>query len=352
MIFRLLLLSIIICPNVYSQTVDDIIKSHIKALGGYEKLRSAVTMERKGVITYIQENYEFPVTIISKQPDMLRIESEMLLEGKNLNMTAGYDGKNYWEMMRTDEGNYMEKKDNSGAEFIFQAKNIFSPLLDYKEKGYIAELIGKKNIEGKEHYILKISTGNSGIYNLYINAESYLIMRNRKTEIQDKKELVNELIIGGYKKIDGICIPHYLENRVNGQTFMITNVKEVKTNIKVNNDIFVTPDKDIKKIDFAAEAEKAAGQVINSTVEAVKIGITIYTAQKAIKDSVINSYPDKLDNAPAGSRASGSNKFFYFVLEGGITESWKKGSSVNEYVAPNGDIFRYDPGKGTFKRIK
>ncbi|MBN2494352.1 MAG: hypothetical protein JXR96_07180 [Deltaproteobacteria bacterium] len=56
-------------------------------------------------------------------------------------------------------------------------------------------------------------------------------------------------------------------------------------------------------------------------------------------------YPERLDDEPAGTRASRAHPLFIRVVEGGVAEGWAK-TGENTYTGPSGLGYLYVPAEG------
>ena len=51
--------------------------------------------------------------------------------------------------------------------------------MDYKAKGHTVELVGKEKVEGTDAYKLKVTLKNGDVRYIYLDAETYLEIRDR-----------------------------------------------------------------------------------------------------------------------------------------------------------------------------
>ncbi len=146
-IFTLLIIFSFYAVSAWSQSVDDIIKKHIEALGGLEKIEAIKTLKITGTATRGGGNFSFEsdFTRYVKQPNMVRNETEMR---GNLIVQA-YDGKTAWAIIpfRSEDP---EEMTGPQAQSIIGQAEIGSPLVNYKDKGFKIELLGKEEFEGTE----------------------------------------------------------------------------------------------------------------------------------------------------------------------------------------------------------
>ena len=80
-------------PLVAAPSAEDLVKKHIKAIGGLEAYKKIKTRQIKGVIEIPTQSITADMTIMSKAPDKQRTEIDIPGMGKIL---EGYDGKVAW----------------------------------------------------------------------------------------------------------------------------------------------------------------------------------------------------------------------------------------------------------------
>ena len=97
-------------------------------------------------------------------------------------------------------------------------------------------------------------------------------------------------------------------------------------------------------LDYREDARRAAEQGV---VGAVRSAIRAAGIRTALTGDV--TWPAALDAAAANSTASPANPFFSNILSSPIVSDWRKGSSANQYVGPQGTSYDYDATDGSFK---
>jgi outer membrane lipoprotein-sorting protein len=219
-----------------AQTVDDIIAKNIQARGGAEKLKSVQSI--KATATMSMGGMEIPAVIVQKRPQMARMEFTV----QGLTAVQAYDGKQAWQVMP-----FMGKKDPElmsadEAKETEEDADIDGPLVDYKAKGHQVELLGKEKIEGTDAYKLKLTLKNGDVKTIYIDADSFLqIKEDTKRTIRGTEQEV-ESSIGDYKEVNGILFPFAIEGAVKGtdQKQKLT-ITKVELNVPADDSMFKMP---------------------------------------------------------------------------------------------------------------
>ncbi|HVM91407.1 MAG TPA: hypothetical protein VMT67_01275 [Terriglobales bacterium] len=227
----------LLLPGLYAQTVDEIIAKNIQARGGMDKLKSVKSVKTTATMT-IGPGMEAPLTLIQKRPEMARME--FVVQG--LTGIQAYDGSKAWQVMP-----FMGKKDPelmSGDETkeIEETADLDGPLVDYKAKGHKVELMGKEKIEGTDAYKLKLTLKNGDVQTDYIDADSFLVIKEDTTRTVRGSEQDVESSIGDYKEVDGIVFPFAIESGMKGtdQKQKIT-ISKIELNVPADDSQFKMP---------------------------------------------------------------------------------------------------------------
>jgi len=235
-----------------AQTADEIIDKHIKALGGLEKLKAVQSMKMTGKMK--AGPMEFPATMVKARPELFRMDFTV----QGMTGTQAYDGTTGWSVMP-----FMGKKDpetmNEDMQKSMKEEADFDgPLIDYKSKGNKVEYVGKEEVEGSPAYKLHLTTKSGTESNLYIDADTYLLIKSESKRKIQGQEVESETIIGDYKEVGGLMFPHSMEMRRKGAPAGASQaivVEKYELNTKVDAAQFKMPE--VKKEEPKAEPKKA-----------------------------------------------------------------------------------------------
>jgi len=224
-------------PCVLAQTVDEIIAKNVQARGGAEKLKSVQSIRSTATLS-MGPGMEAPGVLIQKRPALARLEFTI----QGLTAVQAYDGKNAWQIMP-----FMGKKDPElmsadEAKETEEMADVDGPLVDYKSKGHQVELLGKEKVEGTDAYKLKLTMKNGDVQTIYIDADSFLEIKEETKRTVRGSEQEVESAIGDYKEVSGILFPFAVESNVKGsaekQKITIT---KVELNVTTDDSIFKMP---------------------------------------------------------------------------------------------------------------
>jgi outer membrane lipoprotein-sorting protein len=227
----------VLIPGLYAQTVDEIIAKNIQARGGMDKLKSVKSIRTTATMT-MGPGMEAPGVMVQKRPEMARLEFTV----QGLTAVQAYDGSKAWQIMP-----FMGKKDPEAmsaddTKEMEENADLDGALVDYKAKGHKVELLGKEKVEGTDVYKLKVTLKNGDVQTEYIDADSFLVIKEEITRTVRGTEHVIESSIGDYKEVEGIIFPFAVENSMKGsdQKEKIT-VSKIELNVPADDAIFKMP---------------------------------------------------------------------------------------------------------------
>ena len=227
----------ILVPAMWAQTADEIIAKNIQARGGADKLKSVKSIKSTATMA-MGPGMEAPGVLIQKRENLARLEFTI----QGLTAVQAYDGKNGWQVMP-----FMGKKDPElmsadEAKEIEETADMDGPLMDYKSKGHQVELLGKEKVEGTDAYKLKVSLKNGDVQTVYIDADSFLEIKEETKRTVRGSEQVFESAIGDYKEVGGIIFPFAVESGVKGssQKQKLT-ITKLELNVAADDSIFKMP---------------------------------------------------------------------------------------------------------------
>ncbi len=236
----LVALVLAITTSFYGQTADEIINNYFENTGGkanWEKL-DGVTM--KGVMKMQGMEIPFEQVMMKDGRQATTIE----LQGNKM-VWGAFDGETYWS--RNQMTMEPEKTDSETTENMKkQVKDWPSPFLNYKEKGYTVELIGKETMDGTETFKVKITkdplliNGQSqpNISHYYFDTENFvpIIIEETINEGPMKGKTI-KLSISDYQEVEGLYFPFSQSSE-----FQSMNFKEFDLNPELEKTLFAFPE--------------------------------------------------------------------------------------------------------------
>ena len=237
--------------SAFAQTADEIIEKHIKAEGGADKMKAVQSMRMTGKMK--MGPMEVPVVMIKARPDQVRMDFTV----QGMTGTQAYDGTTGWMVMPFMGKKDPEKMSEDMLKGIRDEADFDGPLYDYKAKGNKVEYIGKEDVQGSPAYKLKVTTKQGTESMTFVDAETYLIIKTESKRKVQGQEVEGESIVGDYKDVEGMMLPHSFESHAKGQqTGQSIVVEKYELNPKLDAASFKMPE--VKKEEPKADEKKPA----------------------------------------------------------------------------------------------
>jgi hypothetical protein len=222
--------------NAGAQDVDEIVAKNIQAHGGAEKLKTVQTLRTTG--KFSQGSFEAEIRQENKRPDKVR--EELVIQG--LAQIQAHDGKVGWQISPFGGRKDPELLSQDDAKSLVVDADIDGPLINYKEKGHKAELLGHDSMEGTDCFKIKLNMKNGDVRYYYVDSDSYLEL---KIEIQTTIRGAlqeSEVYYGDYEQVNGIYYPFVVEQAPKGSSSRSQiSVKKIEQNVKLEDGSFSMP---------------------------------------------------------------------------------------------------------------
>ena len=218
-----------------AQTADEIVAKYVQTIGGAEKWKKLESMRQVGYVVVQGMNIPFTATLM--RPNLMRQEGDF--QGQKF--IDAFDGTVSWQSSPWATMNKPTKK--TEEETAEAAKENFEDeFIDYKTKGHTVELDGTEEIEGTKCFKLKMKrkVGDERIY--FIDSENYVTVMVRSfAAVGPAKGMAAETYLSDYKEVDGLMVPHTIEQKMDGQTAMVIKTEKVELNPQLDKAIFSLP---------------------------------------------------------------------------------------------------------------
>ena len=236
--FWLLLLAAGTCFSLGAggQTVDEVIAKNIQARGGAERLKSVRSLRTSSKLSQGSFRAEFRQE--NKRADKVR--EEIIIQG--LTQVQAYDGKTGWQISPFNGRKDAELLSQDDLKSLAVDADMDQPLMEYKEKGHKAELVGHDSMEGTDCFKIKLSLKNGDVRYYYLDADSYLEL---KVEIQTTIRGAlqeSELYYGDYEQVNGIYYPFTIDQAQKGSSSRTQiSVEKIEQNVPLEDAVFSMP---------------------------------------------------------------------------------------------------------------
>lgn len=216
--------------NASAQTVDEIIDKHIEAIGGKEKLSALKSLRMETNLSI--QGQDIPV-----------IQTRVHNVGQRVDISAaGMEG--YVITTPTAGWTFFPFMGQSAAEAMPEEQvkesvdelDLQGSLLNYKEKGHTAELVGKEAVDGTESYKIILTTKGGKVRTFFIDPKNHYIIRTVAKATVNGQEQEVTINFADFKKTEeGYVFPHSIGGAF-GQGDMA--VTKIEVNKPVDEKIF------------------------------------------------------------------------------------------------------------------
>jgi outer membrane lipoprotein-sorting protein len=231
--------------SVTAQTVDEIINNYFENTGGADNWRAVKGIVNKATVN--NQGMDIPLTMIALKDGRQIMKFE--LQGKEVVQQA-FDGTAAWGT------NFMtmeaEKSDNETTENIKRESGDFpDPFLDYGDKGYAVELMGKETVEGTECYKIKLTkkpklvdgvdVDNISFY--FFDAENFVpIVVESEIKTGQMKGKISRITFSDYQEVEGLYFPFSITQGIKDMGSQAINFTSIELNPTVDDAIFKFPE--------------------------------------------------------------------------------------------------------------
>lgn len=233
-----------------AQTADEIIANYFENIGGLEKLKSIEGMKMTAKVN--QGGMEIPIEIYQMKDG--RQMTKISFQGKEI-MQGVYDGETLWSH------NFMtmkaEKSDaEETANFKLNTNDFPDSFIDYKDKGYTIELLGKETIDGAETFKIKLVKepvtidGNQedDISFYFFDVDNFVpIAVQSEIKSGPAKGQTSESTMSDYQEVDGLYFPFSMTQGVKGSQSQPITIDTIELNPSVDDMAFAFPKEETKE---------------------------------------------------------------------------------------------------------
>jgi outer membrane lipoprotein-sorting protein len=228
--------AVVAAPAV-AQTVDDIVAKHVDAMGGLQKIKAVQTLRITGRMA-AGPGIEAPFTLEQKRPNLMRMD--FTLQG--ITGSQAFDGKAAWMVMPFGGSPTPQQMSPDDAKLVEEQADMDGPLVDYKAKGHSVELLGKEQVEGADTYKLKVTKKDGTVSVFYLDADSFLAIKQEGKRMMRGTEMEGETVFGDYKEVAGLMYPHSIDSGAKGRpNRQKLTIETIEINIPIDDARFKMP---------------------------------------------------------------------------------------------------------------
>lgn len=230
-----------------AQTADEILDTYFENIGGKDAWRDVEGMRMTAKIN--QGGMEIPLEIVQlKDGKQMTV---ITFQGKEIKQNV-FDGEVLWGTnMMTQKA---EKVDAETTEIMKkEGKDFPDAFLDYKEKGYAVEFVGKEDFNGTETFKIKLTKSpfvidgkeEEDVSYYFFETENYVpIAMQAEIKQGQAKGMISEITFSDYQEVDGLYMAFTMTQGVKGQAGQPITMESIELNPKIDSSEFEFPEEE------------------------------------------------------------------------------------------------------------
>lgn len=244
--FTFLSLLFLCFQSLQAQSVDEILDNYFENTGGKAQWESLQGIKMMAKVN--QMGMEIPIEIVQlksgKQMTVINFQGQQMKQGV-------FDGEVLWNInMMTQKA---EKSDQETTDNVKrEVKGEFpDPFLNYKEKGYTAELLGTEEMDGAECFKIKLTkkpliidgkeVENVSFY--FFDTENYVpLVIHSEIKSGQFKGQISEIKMSDYQEVGGLYFPFSMVQGVKDQEGQTISLDEIILNPEIDPAAFAFPE--------------------------------------------------------------------------------------------------------------
>ena len=231
--------------NSFSQSVDEIIDNYFENTGGIDQWRKLKGVKMSAKLS--QQGMEIPIEIIQmqggKQMQIINFQGQSI-------KAQVFDGEVSWGINMMSQK--PEKSDQETTDNLKLDNNDFpDSFMDYKSKGYTAELIGKETVDGTETFKVKLTKEpktvdgkkEDDITFYFFDTENYVPIAIQ-TEVREGpgKGMIMEITMSDYQEVEGLYFPFSQTQGIKDQPSIPLIIDSIELNPTIEEKEFKFPE--------------------------------------------------------------------------------------------------------------
>lgn len=237
----LLVIGFMITFTSQSQTVDEIIDGYFENTGGKDNWNALKGIKINAKVN--QQGLEIPLEIVYMADG--RTYTKITIQG-NVIMQGVFDGETLWSTNFASMK--AEKSDAEQTEnYKLDINDFPDAFMNYKEKGYTAELLDNETIDGTETLQIKLTKepktvdGQSveDVTYYYFDSEAFIpIAQDSEIKQGAQKGLIGRTGLSDYVEVDGLYFPFSMSQGIKGGASQPMIIESIELNPEVEDSAF------------------------------------------------------------------------------------------------------------------
>ena len=221
-----------------SSPVDEIVASNLAARGGKARLQALRSIRETGTAT-ASGGRVARVIREKKRPSLLRLEFSY----QGTVSVFAHDGEAGWQVAPLQgqfEPQVMPPETEATAGV--DQRDIEGPLVDWREKGHVVELLGREALPGGEAFKLKLTLAGGAVRYDWVDVASRQVVRSQVTRTIRGHAVQLENTFSDFRDVGGLVFPHRIETRAKERPQVLTiTVERIELNPELDDARFRMP---------------------------------------------------------------------------------------------------------------
>ncbi len=187
--------------------IDEVVASNLAARGGKARIQALRSTRETGTATASGGRIARVIREI-KRPGLMRLQ----FSSEGTTSVFAHDGETGWQiapLLGQFEPTVMPPDDPVTADV--DQRDIEGPLVDWREKGHVVELVGREQLPGGEAFKLEVTLEWGAVRHVYVDVASRQIVRSDVTRTVRGHPIQLETTFSDFRKVGGLVFPHLIE---------------------------------------------------------------------------------------------------------------------------------------------
>jgi hypothetical protein len=201
--------------------VDEVVASYLAARGGTERIQA---------LSSIRE---------IKRPGLVRLE----FSTQSTTSVFANDGSIGWQVAPL-QGVFEPQvvPPEADAAGGVDQRDIEGPLVNWREKGHVVELVGRETLPGGEAFKLKLTLKGGAIRYDYVDVVSHMLVRSDFTRIVRGHPVELQNTFSDFREVGGLVFPHHIETRAKERPDVIeVEIETIELDPELDDALFRLP---------------------------------------------------------------------------------------------------------------
>ena len=215
----------------------EIVAAAVNAQGGLEKLKAVknIVVEGRATANSPMGQMNLDVTGYQVYPDKVRHDIKMP-QGE---MSYAFDGTSGFAL--TPMGPQPLPPEMIASLKDGMLREPIWLLVHLTENDNLIQYAGTEEVMGKSAAIVLVPQPSGEVLKVFISEETHYIVKMGFRETEQGVVVNKETFLGDYRDVDGVKVPHHIQQNVEGELFTETRLSSVMLNAELDDSLFQEP---------------------------------------------------------------------------------------------------------------